>query len=335
MLGKGDHLKLQVTSYLAYTPSSIQFGMSGRLDARLYGFGIRGSLSLDVLAGFDGQFSVDLAFSVELLVGSHSLAAVAFSGSLVGVSPTILSGKASVSFLFFSISVHGSLTIHDDDAPDPSIDVTGTVLSAISAPSNWDTGDVGGLKLVDRERDGVWLSPAAPLRMTQPVVPFDVPIERYGPQRLAGPQTFSVEQVTVGSVTADHTPVSGEFALGMYLDLSHEEQLAARGYEVRNAGFEVGRPLTSGTAVDASGEYEEILVDPMKRPDERPVLDFPVHGIFVDLPVVATALQVQGERYAVVDAAMHPHAASMGYFEARAAARATGAAIVAQYEVAS
>ncbi len=208
VLGKGDHLKLQVTSYLAYTPSSIQFGISGRLDARLYGFGIRGSLSLDVLAGFDGQFSVDLAFSVELLVGSHSLAAVAFSGSLVGVSPTILSGKASVSFLFFSISVHGSLTIHDDDAPDPSIDVTGTVLSAISAPSNWDTGDIGGLKLVDRERDGVWLSPAAPLRMTQPVVPFDVPIERYGPQRLAGPQTFSVEQVTVGSVTAGpHTRV--------------------------------------------------------------------------------------------------------------------------------
>ena len=132
VLGKGDHLKMQVTSYLAYTPSSIQFGIAGRLDARLYGFGIRGSLSLDVLAGFDGQFSVDLAFSVELLVGSHSLAAVSFSGSLVGVSPTILSGKASVSFLFFSISVHGSLTIHDDEAPDPSIDVTGTVLSAIS-----------------------------------------------------------------------------------------------------------------------------------------------------------------------------------------------------------
>ena len=119
VLGKGDHLKLQVTAYLAYTPSSIQFGFSGRLDARLYGFGIRGSLSLDLLAGFDGQFSVDVAFSVELLVGSHSLAAVAFSGSLVGLSPTILSGKASVSFLFFSISVHGSLTIHDDERPGP------------------------------------------------------------------------------------------------------------------------------------------------------------------------------------------------------------------------
>ena len=55
VLGKGDHLKLQVTSYIAYTPTSFQFGFSGRLDARLYGFGIRGSLTIDLLAGFDGQ----------------------------------------------------------------------------------------------------------------------------------------------------------------------------------------------------------------------------------------------------------------------------------------
>ena len=43
---------------------------------------------------------------------------------------------------------------------------------------------------------------------------------------------------------------------------------------------------------------------------------------------------MQGERYAVVDPAMQPQAAAMGYFEARAAARATGLGIVAQYEVA-
>lgn len=335
VLGKGDHLKLQVTTYLAYTPSSIQFGISGQIDARLYGFGIRGKLSLDLLAGFDGQFSLDVAFSVELLVGSHTLAAVSFSGSLVGMSPTILSGKASVSFLFWSISVHGSLTIHDEELPDPSVDITGTVLSAISTPANWDPGDVAALKLVDRDRDGVWISPTASLRMSQPVVPFDVPIERYGTQRLAAPQTFSVEQVSVGSAAPGHTPVAGEFALGMYLDLSREEQLAARGYEVRNAGFELARPLVAGTVVDTSDEYEEILLDPMKRPDEKPVLTFPIHGVFVGLPIFAPVMQVQAERFTVVDTAMQPQAGAMGYFEARAAARAGGLGIVAQYEVAT
>ena len=335
VLGKGDHLKLQVTSYIAYTPTSFQFGFSGRLDARLYGFGIRGSLTIDLLAGFDGNFSLDLAFSVELLVGSHSLAAVAFSGSLVGTGPTVLSGKASVSFLFFSISVHGSLTIEEGESPEPSVDITGTVTSAIAAPANWDNGGTAGLKLVDRDRDGVWLSPSAALRMSQPVVPLDVPIERFGTQRLGGPQTFTVEQVRIGTSTPTHDPVTGEFALAMYLDLSHEEQLAARGYEVRNAGFSLDRPLVAGTAVDTSDDYEEILVDPRRRPDTPPpVLDFPVFTVFRGA-VLANALQVQGERYAVVDAGMNPHAASMTYFEARAAARPAGLGIVAQYEVVS
>ena len=121
----------------------------------------------------------------------------------------------------------------------------------------------------------------------------------------------------------------------MYLDLSHEEQLAARGYEVRNAGFSLDRPLVAGTAVDTSDDYEEILVDPRRRPDTPPpVLDFPVFTVFRGA-VLANALQVQGERYAVVDAGMNPHAASMTYFEARAAARPAGLGIVAQYEVVS
>ncbi len=333
-LSRGDHLKLQVSSYLAYTPSSIQFGFAGQLEARMYGFGIRGLLALDVLAGFDGQFSVKLSFSVELRVGSHTLAAVAFTGSLVGTSPTVLSGKASVSFLFFSISVHGSLTIHEGEAPDASVDLTGTVLSAISTPSNWDTGGSGGLRLVDRPRDGVWLSPSDPLRMTQAVVPFGVAVERYGAQRLVAPQTFDVEQVTVGSATPDRSAATGEFALGMYLDLSREEQLAARGYERRDAGFVLTRPLESGAAVDAADDYEEILLDPQQRPDQPVILAFPVLAVFSAVAAPPVAMRVESERYAVVDAAMQPQAGAMGYFEARAAARAGGLGIVPQFEVA-
>ena len=44
VLSKGDHLKLQVGAYAAYTPSSIQFGLTGARSAP-YGFGIRGLLA--------------------------------------------------------------------------------------------------------------------------------------------------------------------------------------------------------------------------------------------------------------------------------------------------
>ena len=96
------------------------------------------------------------------------------------------------------------------------------------------------------------------------------------------------------------------------------------GYEVRNAGFELPRPLVAGTTVDTSDEYEEILLDPLKRPDEPPMLTFPILQVFVPSSRPTATLRVEGERYAVVDSAMQPQAASMSYFEARAAARASG-----------
>src|SRR5262245_4363056 len=70
-LSKGDHLKIQFRAYVAFTPSSLQFGISGQIQAKFYGFGIRGLMSLDALFGFDGNFSIRFEFSVELLVGSR------------------------------------------------------------------------------------------------------------------------------------------------------------------------------------------------------------------------------------------------------------------------
>src|SRR5262245_50440154 len=114
-----------------------------------------------MLIGFDMTFSIRVGFSVELLVGSTTIAAVMFSGSLVGFSPTVLSGKAEIKFLFLSISVKGSLTLHEGGGVDPDIDITGTLVSAISQPTNWEAGSAAGLVLTDVKREGVWVSPNA------------------------------------------------------------------------------------------------------------------------------------------------------------------------------
>jgi len=333
-LSKGDHLKLEVRAYAAYTPSSIQFGISGKLEAHLYGFAIRGILSIDALFGFDGVFNIHIELSVELLVGSHSLAAVRFTGTLAGFSPTVLSGKASVKFLFWTLSVHGSLTIHEGGVPTTDVDITGTLASAISAPPNWDSGGAPGLTLVDSKREGVWLSPSEPLRFSQPVVPLNVPIERFGTVHLPAPQTISIESVAAGAAALATTPVSGEFALGMFLDLTQEEMLASRGFESRDAGVEIARPLEAGTVVDTSDEFEEILLDPKKRPDTPPpVLVFSILSVFAAALEKPAALQMRRERFAVVDAALEVQAADKTFFEARAAVQ-SGWRVVPETEAA-
>src|SRR4029077_999781 len=44
ILSKADHFKVEFRAYIAFTPSSLQFGFSGSIEAHLSGFGIRGFL---------------------------------------------------------------------------------------------------------------------------------------------------------------------------------------------------------------------------------------------------------------------------------------------------
>jgi hypothetical protein len=333
VLGKSDHLKIQFRAYAAFTPSSLQFGIAGSIEAKFYGFGIRGFLGLDVLIGFDGNFNVHLEFSVELLVGSHSLAAVRFSGSLVGLSPTVLSGKASVSFLFWTLSVHGSITIHGATLPDPDVDITGTLASAISQPTNWETGNVSGVMLVDGKRDGVWLSPNAPMRLRQPVVPLNIPIQRFGSARLRSPQLIRIEKMSAGATVLRTTPLNGEFALGMFLDLSQEEMLASRGYESREAGVELSQPLQNGTLITTAAGFDEMIIDPKLRPaTSPPPLPYAPVTRFTPRTPAKTRLQIRRERFAVVNDNLVTQATGKTYFEARTLLKA-GLRIVPETEV--
>lgn len=241
--------KLEFRAYIAFTPSSLQFGIAGAVQAQFYGFGIRGHLGLDVLIGY---------------------------------SPTVLSGKAEVQFLFWALSVHGSITIHDSQLPDTSFDVTGTLASAITQPANRDTGGAPGVTLPDSKREGVWISPSEPLRLCQPVVPLNIPIERFGTARLKAPQTFRIEGVSARTTPLRTVPMMGEFALGMFLNLSQEEMLASRGFENREAGVEIVMPLEVGAAANVGNGFEELLRDPKKRPNVAdPALTFSPVSVFI------------------------------------------------------
>jgi hypothetical protein len=323
-VSKGDHLKIQVQAYAAYTPSSIQLGIGGLLEAHLFGFGIRGQFNIDMLFGFDGNFSVGASASVELLLGSETLAAVAFAGKLTGTGPTVLSGKVEVHFLFWTLSKSGSLPLTDGDRETPpNPDVAAALAAAVGDPHNWENSGAQGITLSTRQRDGVFLSPSAPIRFRQSVVPLNIAIQRFGSAKLGAPQTLRIDRINAGITQLNTQPVQNDFALGMFLDLSQEQMLASQGFESRDAGVEVSRPLTAGAAITTDDDFEEIVLDPKARPGQTgPIIVSTVVLKFITIFTAATPAlapaAIRRERFTLVDASLKPQKASITMFEARA-----------------
>jgi hypothetical protein len=327
-VSKGDHLKIQVQAYVAFTPSSIQVGIGGRLEAHLYGFGIRGQFNIDTLFGFDGNYSIGVSASVELLLGSETLAAVAFSGKLTGTGPTVLSGKVSVHFLFWTLSKSGSINLTDGDRhtpPDP--DVAAAVAAAVNDSRNWENSGAPGLTLSGRQRDGVFLSPNAPIRFRQAVVPLNIAIQRFGSARLGAPQTLHIDHVKAGTTELTTQPVQNDFALGMFLDLTQEQMLATQGFETRDAGVEISRPFASGAAISTGDDFEEIMLDPKARPASPPVIVLStvilqMTTVFAAPAAAPAPAGIRRERFTLVDSALKPQKASITMFEARTTVQA-------------
>lgn len=336
-VSQSDHLKLEVSAYVAYTPGSIQFGLAGQLEAHLYGFGIRGRALFDALFGFDGVFDFDVEFSVELLIGSESIASVMFSGKVTGAVPWVLSGKVEVQFLFWTLSKSGSLTLIDGTPNHDSIDVPEALRAAIADTNNWHGGGAAGLMLSDSPRAGLWILPGAPIQMLQNVAPLNVAIDRFSSQDLDTPVTLSIDHVTSGSTTFTPASLPGEFALGMFVQLSREEMLASRGFDSCDAGIQIAQPLNSGVSAATTGDFEEILLDPGARPAPSVIPNSAVVlgiiQVFATPRPLPKALQIRRERFALVDSSFTAQSPSQSLFRARAALR-PGLSIATEAEVA-
>ena len=266
-LKKGDHLKLEVRGYVAYTPSSVQFGLAGKIEARLYGFGIRGLLSFDVLMGFDGNCNI----KIEVQRRASGRLPLDRGGAVrrhaFGTSShrALRQGLGEVPLL----DVLGPRHAHDPRGRRRARAGRGRDGHARLRHLRAVQLGVGRRSRADahrqQERRGLALAERA-LDPAPAGRSFERPHRALRGARLGAPQTLRIEKVAADAAALSTTPVSGEFALGMFLDLTQEEMLASRGFESRD-GQQITRPLEMGAAVDASDIFEEILLDPKQRPD--------------------------------------------------------------------
>lgn len=273
-LASGDNPMLRLSSYLAITSNTIQFGAALDLYAAAAGASISGHLGFDALITLSPfGFEVDIYGTVALRFAGELIAGVDLAIHLTGPHPWHAVGTASISLFIITVTVHFDLTVGSADQPPlpTPVNVANQLAAAIKTAANW--------SITPPPHESAVLFSAAPLpdgmlathplggfRFTQNVVPLDIAIDNYGTAPVAGPNYFKVSSVSINGAPAQFTELTGEFAPAQYFRLDDATKLSRPSFEPRASGVAItladaDYDTLAGTD-PASFDYELVIVDP-------------------------------------------------------------------------
>jgi Family of unknown function (DUF6603) len=278
-LGRRDSPRLSLQGYLALTSNTVQVGALAEVYAEALGFNIYGWIGFDalfVLSPF--SFEADLTGGVALRRGASVIAGVTLEATLTGPAPWHAVGKASLSLLFFDVTVPFDATFGEERRVElPSADPRPLLVAAIKDARNWSATLPRDLARVvvfaGRRKEGL-IEPAGGLTLRETVVPLNRTLTRFGASAPAGPDRYDLDDdgVSVGGETVDFAPISEYFAAAQFEAMTDAEKLSRPSFEPMTAGVTVaGDAVDHGTARGAELSYETIIVDRrfVSRPGPR------------------------------------------------------------------
>jgi uncharacterized protein DUF6603 len=246
-----DNPRLKVESYFAVTSNTVQFGAKVELYAAAAGFNIYGFLGYDVLFQFEPfRFVARLYGGIALRRGTSVIAGINVSAQLSGPTPWDAKGSASLTILFFEISVDFHVTWGD---PPPAIapateDLLALLQRELADTRNW-RADLPAanhlhvsLRTIEPPAGQQWLviHPAGVLTFSERSLPLeDYPIDRFGNKKPLNERRFKLTGANANgaSIPADYQGVREQFAPGQFTDLSDGEKLSRRSFERLPSGF--------------------------------------------------------------------------------------------------
>jgi hypothetical protein len=272
-MSSGDNPVLRMQAYLAVTSNTIQFGALAQLAATVGPVAVSGQLGFDVLVQLDPfGLQADFMASVTLAFDHQTLLGVTLQGTVTGPSPWHITGHASITLLFVTVSASLDITIGAATpavAPAP-VRVLDLVTAALAAPANWTAmppaGDGIVTLLARPAADQVRAHPLGTLSVAQQVCPLGVHLDQFGSAPITGPSTIAVTNVAVGDVPETAvTPVQGEFAPGQFRVLTQADLLSQPAFAAAQAGVAVPGAqdydtLAAGDAVAL--DWTVIVTDP-------------------------------------------------------------------------
>jgi hypothetical protein len=269
-LGVGDNPRLRSESYFALTSNTFQTGARVELYAAAAGFSVVGYVGWDLLIQFDPlRFWADFSAGVALKRGGTTLMAITLTGTLAGFLPLWVSGTASFTLLFFTVSIGFKFTIIEGDGAVKAapIDVLGLLVGALSDNRNWAAFLPAGEASLTTMReilapDELVVHPLATLGVRQTIVPLGLEISRFGQSEPAGERLFDILSVTIGNTNAEISAVNDHFAPAQFFSMSDDEKLTSPSFEQMKAGVKIGTTdIKHGEALAKPVVYETKVVE--------------------------------------------------------------------------
>jgi hypothetical protein len=276
-LGTGRNPRLTLQGYLALTSNSLQFGARAELYAEAAGFNLYGWVQFDALFIFSPfSFLTEFTAGLALRRRSSVIASIQVDAALSGPSPWRARGRASISLLFFRLSVGFDATFGSEPRRDPPIDDPWEILQKeIAKRNNWSPvlppAATRVVAVIEPPSDGQQtglLDPVGGLTFHQRRVPLDHPLVRFGQGPLPIPRTFTVQAITVNGqpiASAARRTITDLFAPAQFDELSDADKLTRPSFDRMTAGLSFGADTMAFGPADAvkggTLRYRTTMVD--------------------------------------------------------------------------
>jgi len=272
-LGDGENPRITLQGYFAITSNSAQVGARAELYAAKGGFNVAGWVGFDAIFIFTPfSFRTDFSAGVAIRRGSSTLASVHLDATLTGPSPFHAWGEASLSLLFFHVSVPFDATFGESrqiEAPDK--DPWELLEPAVRDPRNWSVElppgahTVVALRKPSPDSTRVVLDPAGSAIFRQKVVPLNFPIDKFGEATPIGAGRYDVSSVVVENVPLaanERATVRDLFARGQYRRMSDHDKLSIPAFEPLDSGIRITETdVGHGEPLGRDVEYETHTLD--------------------------------------------------------------------------
>lgn len=281
-LAQGGDFRLMLSSYLAITSNTVQFG--SRLD--LY-VNLGASFTLEGFFGFDALFQFN-PFRLQVRVGAgvaikrsgRSVLSLSLDLQVSGPAPWHVQGTGSFRVLFIRVSFRIDRTFGGGVAQPalPSTNIRQLLTAALADKANWEViqpavkpANTVVLRTEDHPSELV-VDPGGALAVRQKVVPFDYLVELYGNTTPTNGNQFRVTGVKLGEGSNELVLVLNQlgelrdaFAPGQLRRMSDAQKLSAPSFQFMRSGLQLNTidGLTGQGGETREQVYEQRIFEPV------------------------------------------------------------------------